>query len=42
MGIRPCRFRIGNRDQEVLGEEGTELKTDERKRMELGMGGGGV
>ncbi len=26
MGMRPCRFRVGNRDQEILGEERMELK----------------
>lgn len=40
MGMRPCRFRVGNRDQEILGEERMELKPDDGKRRELGMLGG--
>lgn len=40
--MRPCRFRVGKGDQEILGEERMELKADDRKRMGLGMWGWGV
>lgn len=37
--MRPCRFRVGNRDQENLGEERMELKADDGKRTEPGKRG---
>lgn len=35
MGLRPCRIRVGTRDQEILGEERMALKTDRRNVLEI-------
>lgn len=37
MGMMPCRSRVENRDQEILGEERIELKTGGRKGLEQGI-----
>ena len=40
MGMRPCRFRVRDGDQEIFGGERMELKADDRKRTEPGIWGG--
>lgn len=37
MPCMPCRSRVENRDQEILGEERMELKTGGRKGLEQGI-----
>lgn len=39
MGMRPCHFREGNGNQQILGEEQLQLIADNRKELELVMSG---